>query len=156
VIPDQSNGGKALVQDRTKTDSGERAVLLSAPTVAALKRHRDRQKFQRESVGDAWGDHDLVVTTALGEPVNPSNVKRNRARIMAKAGVQATTTHGLRHMAATLMLQAGTSPALVASKIGHKDISQTVNTYGHIKAEDQRSANAAVEAYLARAKKKAV
>jgi integrase len=82
---------------------------------------------------------------------NAPAITRQCTATSKRSGVPFATTHGLRHMAATLMLQAGTSPALVASKIGHKDIGLTVNTYGHIKAQDHSSANAAVEAYLARA-----
>lgn len=42
------------------------------------------------------------------------------------------------------------SPALVASKLLHKDIGLMVNTYGYIRAEDHSSANVAMAAYLER------
>lgn len=151
LIPDLDNGGKARIQQRAKTDESERKILFSAPTVAALKRHRDRQAFQRQKFADVWGDHDLIVTTEIGDAVNPSMVKTNRVRLMAKAGVPPTTTHGLRHLAITTMLSAGTSPALVSSKVGHKSSAFTTDRYGHIKGEDQGPANAALEAFLARA-----
>lgn len=148
VVPDLANGGKAIVQPRAKTRSSERAVVLTAPTIRALKAHRDRQKFQRQALGEVWEDSGLIVTNETGGPLNPSNVKAHRERLIAAAGVPQLTTHDLRHIAATTMLAAGTSPALVSRKIGHSSIQTTVDLYGHVSASDQAAANAAVERWL--------
>jgi integrase len=150
VVPDLGNGGKALIQPRTKTRSGARAVELTATTVAALKLHRDRQRFRRQAVGDMWGDHDLIVTNAIGDVVNPSTVKGNRNRLIERAGVPRMTTHDLRHIAATVMLASGAPGATVSHKIGHSSYATTVDLYGHLVSSDQALANDAIEAYLAR------
>jgi len=151
VIAEQGNGGKALIQGRTKTKAGARSVVLTAGTIAALKVHRDRQRFQRLKLADVWGDHDLIVTNAIGGVVNPSVVKTNRIRLMEAAGVPQVTTHDLRHIAATVMLTAGTAPVIVSQKIGHSSVATTADTYGHVMPSDQSSANDAMAAYLARA-----
>lgn len=145
-VPDLANGGAALIQPRAKTTSSQRSVQLTPSTVAVLKSHRDRQRFQRIALADVWGDHDLICTTAIGTPITPSSVKRDRLALMQRAGVPPVTTHGLRHMAATIMLRAGVSPALVALKLGHADIGTTVDRYGHLVVSDQAAANAALEA----------
>jgi integrase len=146
IVPDLTSGGRALIQSRAKTKSSQRTVLLTSPTVAVLRHHKERQQQERKSMPDLWPDHDLIVTTAIGTPITPSSVKRFRQQLIAKAGVPSVSTHGLRHMSATLMLRAGVSPALVASKLGHTDISTTVDAYGHLIASDQSAANVALEA----------
>ena len=146
VVPDLANGGAAMIQPRAKTRSSQRSVQLTAPTVAVLKAHRDRQAFQLRALADVWGDHDLICTTSIGTPVTPSSLKRDLRVLMVRAGVPAVTTHGLRHLAATIMLRAGVSPALVALKLGHADIGTTVDRYGHLAVTDQAAANAALEA----------
>lgn len=151
IVSDLANGGGALVQDRAKTKASRRSVQLTATTVAILKAHRDRQRFERLRLADLWGNHDLIVTTGIGTPVTPSNIHRNQEAIMKAAGVPAVTTHGLRHQSATIMLRAGVSPALVAQKLGHTDIATTVGLYGHLTVSDQHSANAAIEAAINRA-----
>lgn len=151
VVADLSKGGQALVQPRAKTRASERAVDLTLPTVQALKAHRDRQRFLRQTAGEVWQDSGLIVTNTLGGPLNPSNVKAHRERLIATAKVPPITTHDLRHIAATVMLAAGTSPALVSRKIGHSSIQTTVDTYGHVMVSDQAAANAAMTAYLDRA-----
>lgn len=149
TVAEMANGGAALVQGRAKTRGSQRTVTLTTATVDALKRHRDRQAFERRKLVDVWGTHDLIVTNEIGGVVRPDAVSRHRVVVMAAAGVPIIGTHDLRHLAATTMLRAGISPAIVAAKIGHTDISLTVGTYGHLVPEDQAEANAAVEAFLA-------
>jgi integrase len=146
LVPNLADGGAAMIQPRAKTRSSQRSVRLTAPTVAVLKAHRDRQRFERQRLSENWQDHDLIVTTTIGTPVTPSTIKRNRRNLVNRAGVPHITTHGLRHQAATIMLRAGVSPALVAQKLGHTDIGTTVDLYGHLSASDQVAANAALEA----------
>ncbi len=149
TVSNMAHGGAPLVQSRAKTKGSQRTVTLTAPTVAALKRHRDRQAFQRQKLADAWPDKlDLIVTDELGGVVRPDAVKRHRLAVIAASGVPDPGTHGLRHHAVTAMLRAGVSPAIVAAKIGHADIGLTVGTYGHLVPSDQTAANAALEAYL--------
>lgn len=146
VVPDLANGGAAMIQARAKTRSSQRSVQLTAPTVTVLKAHRDRQAFRHRALADVWGDHDLICTTSIGTPITPSSIKRDLRALMARAGVPPVTTHGLRHLSASIMLKAGVSPALVALKLGHADIGTTVDRYGHLAVTDQAAANAALEA----------
>jgi integrase len=150
VVPDLAHGGRALIQERAKTRSSQRPVMLTAPTIAVLKSHRDRQRFERQALADVWSADDLIVTTTIGSVVNPTTVKRSLNALVEKAGIPSVTTHGLRHMVATVILRAGLSPALVALKLGHSDIGTTVDRYGHLTANDQSAANAAIEAAAAR------
>lgn len=82
--------------------------------------------------------------------MTPSWVKRDLKALTERAGVPPVTSHGLRHMAASLMLKAGVSPALVALTLGHADIGTTVDRYGHLVANDQAAVNDAMEAVAAR------
>ncbi len=150
IVPDLAHGGRALIQNRAKTTSSQRAVMLTSPTIAVLKLHRERQGLRRQALPHLVGNCDLIVTTTIGTPVTPSSVKRSLHALIDRAGVPMVTTHGLRHMAATFMLRAGVSPALVALKLGHADIGTTVDRYGHLTVNDQSAVNAVMEAVEAR------
>lgn len=150
VVPDLAHGGRAMIQNRAKTRSSERPVMLTSSTVTVLKAYRDRQRFERQTLSDIWGDHDLIVTTTIGTPVTPSSVKRSLHALIQRANVPIVTTHGLRHMSATFMLKAGLSPALVALKLGHADIGTTVDRYGHLTVNDQSAVNTVMEAVALR------
>lgn len=149
TVANMAEGGAALVQPRAKTRGSQRTISLTTSTVEALKRHRDRQSFRKQALAEMWGAHDLIVTNEIGGVVRPDAVDRHRVAVMTEAQVPVIRTHDLRHHAATTMLRAGISPAIVAAKIGHTDIGLTVDTYGHLVPEDQAEANAAVEAFLA-------
>lgn len=151
VVADQRNGGRALIQPKAKTRSSERAILLTGPTVEALKRHRDTQRFTRKSAGDAWQDHDLVICNEIGEPIRPAWFTIQTKRMVKEAGLPELTPHALRHHALTRLLREGVSPALAAQKAGHSDVGLVYRTYGHLIQSDQSAANAAIEKSLDRA-----
>ena len=44
--------------------------------------------------------------------------------------------HQLRHHHASLLIAAGLSPVAVAHRLGHKDATETLRTYGHLWADD--------------------
>lgn len=154
VVPDASKGGAMLVQEgRAKTNTSRRSVLLTSDTVRVLKAHRDRQRFERQSLGEeTWGAGDAIITTTVGTIPNPTTIKTHLRQLLEQAAVPEVTTHQLRHMAATRMLRAGISPALVAQKLGHADIATTTGTYGHLIVEDQGAANRAIEQAVERAR----
>ena len=42
------------------------------------------------------------------------------------------TLHGLRHVHATQLLQRGVHPKIVSERLGHSNISITMDTYSHV------------------------
>jgi integrase len=56
--------------------------------------------------------------------------------------------HGLRHSAATWMIGAGVSPKLVQQRLGHADVSVTLNLYSHVMPGHDAEAAAALAAAL--------
>ncbi len=48
--------------------------------------------------------------------------------------------HDLRHSSATLMLANGEHPKIVQERLGHADISMTLNRYSHVTMDMQRDA----------------
>lgn len=150
VIPDKANRGAAVIRSRTKTSAGARSVKLTPDTLAVLIEHRDRQRFQRQAAGDAWHDHDLIVCTATGTPVNPNNVTRSYNRLVMLAGVPRIRVHDLRHTAATLLLRGGTSAKIVSERLGHATVSITLDLYSHVLPDMQDQAAATMSAMLAK------
>lgn len=72
-----------------------------------------------------------IFQTRNGAPIQPGNVWRAMSRILKAAGLpDHFSPHSLRHTYASLMLQAGESPAYVQRQLGHASIQLTVDTYG--------------------------
>jgi integrase len=106
----------------------------------------------------SYTDHDLVFakeaadqqtpTAQLGDPC-VALTKRYFAAVVKAAGVRAITPHGLRHTTATLLLGAGMPVQVVAQRLGHADVTMTLNTYAHALPDAQRDAASTLNAVLA-------
>ena len=120
-----------FVFSEPKTKRGRRTVVLSEPTIAVLRAHRQRQLEQRLRVGELWQDLDLIFPTRVGTPQDGNRASREFAKLAREAGVEPLRFHDLRHSSVSLLLQSGEPMADVSRRVGHATIAVTVDTYGH-------------------------
>lgn len=133
-----SRGKDGIVFGEPKTAKGKRRIELDSGCVEALRAHRKEQLKRRLMFGPAWEDTDLVFERGTGEVLHP-NVLGSRFQTLVKAvGLPRIRLHDLRHTAATLMLENGAHPKIVQERLGHSDISMTLNRYSHVMPGMQR------------------
>ena len=128
------------VEGEPKSAAGKRKIALPALAVATLKEHRLAQLEARLKAGPAWEDNGLVFTTATGRPIHPRNVTRTLESVLKRAGLPPIRFHDLRHSHATILLTAGENPRVVQERLGHAQISLTLQTYSHVLPDLQRQA----------------
>lgn len=116
----------------SKTTAGRRRVTIDPDTVAVLRDHWREQMFRRELLGLAWSDEGLVFDRGDGAPWNHRTIARAMDRIIRHAGLPRMTPHDLRHVHASVLLEAGRPMHYVQRRLGHANISQTLGTYAHI------------------------
>jgi integrase len=63
--------------------------------------------------------------------VHPHSISQTFDRIVRRAAVPVLRLHDLRHTHGSLLLAAGTSPKVVAERLGHSQFVFTVETYQH-------------------------
>lgn len=141
----------------TKTGRS-RTVTLGAETITKLRAHRKQQRELLMANRTTYQDHGLVFakepedlqkpTAALGQPCL-ALVTRHFQRIATAAGVRRIKIHGTRHTAATLLLSAGVPVQVVAQRLGHAQVTQTLEVYAHALPDMQRDAAAKLGALLA-------
>ena len=68
----------------------------------------------------------------IGTPPDPANIYHCFKELLIVAGLPDIRFHDLRHTAATIMLQQNVHPKVVQERLGHADISLTLNTYSHV------------------------
>ena len=86
------------------------------------------------SSAQGWRDHDLVFCRVDGSPLHPD---RFSARFVDKArllGLPPIRLHELRHTRASLALADGVHPKIVQERLGHANISITLDIYSHVTA----------------------
>ncbi len=127
-----------------KTRRARRRVDLPAVAVAALRDHREGMTTEGRPDG-------LVFCDTLGGPLRKSNlVRRSFLPLLKRAGLPAIRFHDLRHTAATLLLAQGVHPKIVQERLGHSQISLTLDTYSHILPGMGREAASKLDALLTR------
>lgn len=91
--------------------------------------------------------HGLVFCDTQGGPVWKSNlVRRSFLPLLKRAGLPRIRFHDLRHTAATLLLLQGVHPKVVQERLGHSQISITLDTFSHVLPSMGREAAAKLDA----------
>ena len=118
-----------------------RAVAISPQTASLLKRHKTKQNELKLSLGDGYANKDFVFAKENGDPLQINNLgERSFDPLIEKAGVRRIRFHDLRHTCATLLLEKDVNPKIVQERLGHSDISMTLNRYSHVTPTMQEQA----------------
>lgn len=128
----------------TKTKSSRRSIPLPTALVKKLDRHRRLQLAQRLKLGPAYQNFDLVFATEIGTPHHIRNLAtRSYRQILKVAGLDEMgfVLYSLRHTCATLLLEVGENPKVVAERLGHSSVKMTLDTYTHVLPDMQKSAS---------------
>ncbi len=136
--------------DEPKTARSIRVLSLPAPLVAALRTHRDRQRFERQTAGASWrgNDWNLVFTRPNGSPLHGTAVTKRFQQQLRRTGLPQVRFHDLRHGAATYLLSAGVPMRAVMDILGHTQMSTTSDLYSHVLPEMRKDASEKVAAVL--------
>lgn len=62
---------------------------------------------------------------------------REMSRYSEIAGVKRIRIHDLRHSHASLLIELGFNPLLIANRLGHDKVETTLNTYSHLYPSQQ-------------------
>jgi integrase len=124
-------GGQARLKEPKTARS--RPLHLDDPTVATLRRRfalQDEHLREHGPVYDnRWG---LVFTDHYGKHLSPEVVSQEFRRTVVAAPVPTIRLHDLRHVHATLLLQAGVPVKVVSERLGHRDVFVTMTVYAHV------------------------
>lgn len=126
--------GRRLMRIKEAKHNSTGTLALSAATVTMLVKHHLAQKTEADELGAAWRGNDLVFCNELGEPLTTHGVRGRWGRLRAKAEID-LPFHGLRHVHASLLIQAGMHPKLIQARMRHRDFATTMNVYGHLMSD---------------------
>ena len=120
-----------------KSKAGLREIDIDKATVSLLKEYKKRQQIQ------AWqlGRSESIVFTPFTTKYAYACLLRKRLQGNFKAAsVPDISFHGFRHTHATIMLYAGIEAKDLQYRLGHSNISMTLNTYVHATKEGAKKA----------------
>jgi len=116
-------GGYKITPPKTK--SSNRQILMTASLTNLLKNlHTEQQTYV--------GYTPKCFVFGFSRPLALISIDRNKTKYCNLAGVKQIRIHDFRHSHASLLLNKGQNILLVAQRLGHSDINQTLNTYSHL------------------------
>ena len=126
---------------KPKSNSSIRGIDITEDVISLLKKRKKQQNENKLMLGpDYIDDYNLVFSKDNGDKFYPKVASDRFNRVAKKAGLEQFTLHSLRHTHATLMLQAGVHPKVIQERLGHSDISTTLNIYSHVIPTMQKEA----------------
>jgi len=123
-----------------KSAAGNRVIVLGQEAITKLRKHQNILIQEKQKAEEKWEEHDLIFPSTHGTPLDHRNLYRFFKLFLKGAGLPDVRFHDLRHTAATLMLQQGIHPKVVQERLGHADITLTLNTYSHVLPSMQEEA----------------
>lgn len=123
-----------------KTRRSNRTVPLPPRCAYALAEHYQRCQVGRANGGGPSRPTGYVFGTRRGTPLEPRNLTRMFGRLCDEHGIRRVPLHALRHTCVSLLLSLGVHPRVVMEIVGHSAIEMTMNVYGHVSLDSQRTA----------------
>lgn len=113
-----------------------RTIDISPRTVDAFRRWASQQAEECQAAGEGWTETGFVFTREDGLPLHPASIsqafERARDRVMDQLGLPRIPFHGLRHSAASTLLEQGVHLKVVAERLGHSSTQITSQIYSHV------------------------
>lgn len=88
------------------------------------------------------------MCTEDGRPLHPKRMSYYFEKRRKALDLPRIRPHDLRHSHATLALRAGVHPRVVQERLGHANVSITLDTYSHVDLDMQALAAAQVAALM--------
>ena len=128
-----------------KSKAGLREIDIDKDTVSLLKQYKKRQQVQSWQLGRSEG---IVFTPFTTKYAYACLLRKRLQGHFKSAGVPDISFHGFRHTHATIMLYAGIEAKDLQYRLGHSNISMTLNTYVHATKEGAKKAVSIFEAAI--------
>ena len=116
----------------TKTRKSRRTIALPARCVDVLWQHWEDQGWDRLAAGDKWEENGLVFSSAVGKPLDATNVRRAFRQAISKAeGINPNewTPRELRHSFVSLLSDRGVPLEEISRLVGHSGTAVTEEVY---------------------------
>jgi integrase len=131
-----------------KTESSIREIAIPEFIISLLEEYKLWYEEQKSIYGELWTNSDRLFVQADGKPMHPSTISKWFVRYVAQIGLPVINFHGLRHTNASLLVAQNIDIAIISARLGHAQISTTLNFYVHPLLSHNRKAGYALENLL--------
>lgn len=131
-----------------KTESSIREIAIPEFIISLLEEYKLWYEEQKSLYGELWTNSDRLFVQADGKPMHPSSISKWFVKYVSTIGLPVINFHGLRHTNASLLVAQNVDIAVVSARLGHAQISTTLDFYVHPLLSHNRKAGYALENLL--------
>ena len=114
------------------TPTSKRTIDVPDKLMEKLKRHQRVCQMNRLRMGEDYTATDFIIVHPDGKPIYPEYLSQMLTKLQKKYDLPQCRFHDLRHLCASIMLMQGVNVKVAQERLGHKDISTTLNIYSHV------------------------
>jgi integrase len=133
---------KHVIRIRQTVDSATRipGAVKSKASSADLPMSRELETRLYAHLMHHDGRSELLFVNRRGRPLSANKLREKQLHpLLIKLGIERGGFHSLRHGAASSLLADGATPAVVQRQLRHSDARITLQVYGHVIGDEQRS-----------------
>lgn len=123
--------GKSVVKE-PKTAAGNRTLDVPVQLMQKLREHQKQCMENRLRMGSDYTVTNYIIVHPDGKPIYPEYVSQLLTKLQIRANLPQCRFHDLRHLCASIMLKQGVNVKVAQERLGHADISTTLNIYSHV------------------------
>ena len=131
-----------------KTESSIREIAIPEFIISLLEEYKLWYEEQKSVYGELWTNSDRLFVQADGKPMHPSTISKWFVKYVGQIGLSVINFHGLRHTNASLLVAQNIDIAVISARLGHAQISTTLDFYVHPLLSHNRKAGYALENLL--------
>ena len=131
-----------------KTESSIREIAIPEFIISLLEEYKLWYEEQKSIYDELWMNSDRLFVQADGKPMHPSTISKWFVKYVGQIGLPVINFHGLRHTNASLLVAQNVDIAVVSARLGHAQISTTLDFYVHPLLSHNRKAGYALENLL--------
>ncbi len=114
-----------------KTAQSVRSLKVPQEIIDILSEWKDLQDKQHEQAGNLWTETDRIFTKWNGETLRRSAPRDYFVKFCERTGMRYVSNHSMRHLNASLLINAGIDVKTVQSCLGHSTPVTTLQVYSH-------------------------
>ncbi len=139
---------KGIYTDTPKTASSIRSLKVPQGVMDCLVKWKNLQDAQRGKLGTQWIDTDRIFTKWNGDYLCRAAPSHFFHKFCDRTGMRYVSNHSMRHLNASLLVNAGVDIKTVQSCLGHSTPTTTLQIYLHTFQSAQARAMDAVAEVL--------
>ena len=133
ICENRVQSSKGVIEKAPKSESGIRTITIGKKALDALRYIKD---FYDDSCRNNPWFHGAgyVLFKEDGQPYRPDCITQLWGRFIQRTDLPYIRLHDLRHTNATLLIANDVSARVVQHRLGHADVSTTLQRYVHVQA----------------------